>query len=281
MAMKKIYIMSDMEGVSGELDWVNLNWRNPEPHRHGTLLLAGDLNAAIQGALDGGATEILVCDAHAGGGNIKPGMLIPPAKFLYPRGSEDYLPKLDSSYDCCFLVGAHAMAGTPGAHLCHTQTEEWIAYSINGSVCGEIAQVAAITGDYGVPIALVTAGSLAIAEARAILGDGPEYVTVKFDQLDGPPRLLDLEKALQLIRDAARRAVSQSGHLKPYKVDLPAKIGLRCATPEFAEKVVRISGSKRVDDLTIEFVARRQRDVIGKLFEHSMFKKLDPAVYTN
>lgn len=281
MAMKKIYMMSDMEGVSGELDWVHLNWRNPEPHRHGTSLLAGDLNAAIAGAVEGGATEILVCDAHAGGGNIKPGMLIPPAKFIYPRGSEDYLPRLDPSYDACFLIGAHALAGTPGAHLCHTQTEEWLAYSINGVVRGEIAQVAAIAGDYDVPIALVTAGSLAIAEARALLGEGPEYVTVKHDRLDGPPDLIEISEAHRLIRNAARRAVSQSNDLKPYKIDLPAKIGLRCATPEFADIIVRISGSIRIDERTVEFVADRQRDVLGKLFEHSMFKKLEQDACTN
>lgn len=279
MSMKKIYIMSDMEGVSGELDWANLNWRNKEPHRHGTSLLVGDLNAAIEGAVQGGAEAIVVCDAHGGGGNVRPGMLRAPAQLFYPRGSEDYLPEIDSSFDCCFMIGSHAMAQTPGAHLAHTQTEEWLAYSINGKICGEIAQVAAIAGAHDVPIGLVTGGSLAIAEARALLGDGTDYVVVKEDRLVGPPKLLPVEVAHDRIRAAARRVVTEAGERKPFKISLPASIKLQCASREFADVIVRISGAARIDEFTVEFTIQRQGEVLGKLFEHSVWKQKDADLF--
>jgi D-amino peptidase len=58
----KVFISCDMEGVAGIVDWSQC--RAPgQPYEEGRALLLGEVNAAIDGALAGGATEIVCNDS--------------------------------------------------------------------------------------------------------------------------------------------------------------------------------------------------------------------------
>lgn len=107
----KIYIMTDMEGISGvrepsQCDRNHLAWQSAR------RLLVGDVNAAISGAMDGGADEVLVSDGHGGGFNFLLEEMDPRATYERPNGARDYLPGLDETFSGVFQIGAHAMAGT-------------------------------------------------------------------------------------------------------------------------------------------------------------------------
>src|SRR5512136_889905 len=69
-----VYIMTDMEGVAGVLDFEN--WTSPESRYYddGKEFLTLEVNAAIEGFARGGATEFLVVDGHGYGG-INPKLL--------------------------------------------------------------------------------------------------------------------------------------------------------------------------------------------------------------
>ena len=65
----KVLISADMEGTAGVTDWEQVLRREPEFVRF-RRLMTEEVNAAILGALEGGAKEIVVSDAHADMRNI-------------------------------------------------------------------------------------------------------------------------------------------------------------------------------------------------------------------
>src|SRR5690349_2302489 len=103
----KIYIMTDMEGVSGIS---TQDQTNPTSHHYdgGRRLLCADVNAAIAGAFDGGADEVVVSDGHHSGFNLILSEMDPRATYLRPNGRLDYLHGIDDSFAGVMCVGYHA-----------------------------------------------------------------------------------------------------------------------------------------------------------------------------
>src|SRR5690348_6847262 len=112
----KIYIMTDMEGISGICNYEQTNPESPH-YVAGRLLLCADVNAAIAGAFDGGADEVVVSDGHHSGFNLILEKMDPRATYLRPNGRLDYLRGIDESFAGVFGVGYHAMAGVQNAFL--------------------------------------------------------------------------------------------------------------------------------------------------------------------
>ena len=67
----KVFISFDMEGVAGIVDWAQC--RPPgQAYEEGRALLLGEVNAAIDGAMAAGATEIACNDSHGAMNNLNP-----------------------------------------------------------------------------------------------------------------------------------------------------------------------------------------------------------------
>jgi len=177
----KIYIMTDMEGVAGILD--HDNWcAAPErgyPGRYydlGRELLTREVNAAIDGICQAGATEIVVSDGHGQGG-IHPVLLDRRAQLT--RGFPSGWPGvLDASFDAVMWIGQHAKAGTPYAHLAHTQSFRYLEQRINGVAVGEFGQLLFCASELGVP-AIFGSGDEAFCREAAEMVPGIVTVAVK------------------------------------------------------------------------------------------------------
>jgi len=148
---KKVFISIDMEGISGIVDW----GQTGDAYRK---LMAGDLNAAIEGALAAGVKEVVVSDDHSGGKNLQPeeiqkeAILISgkPKPWLMMAGISD-------EYDAALYVGYHAMKGTENGVLAHTISGSIVdGIWINGRETGEFGLNAALAGWYGVPSVFVS-----------------------------------------------------------------------------------------------------------------------------
>src|SRR6476620_4936693 len=142
----KILIVTDMEGVGGvnNADEQLLpGQRRYDESRH---LLAGELNAAIQGAISAGATDIVVWDGHDGSRSLSIEDIDPRARLIQGRPTPANYYLADRAYDAIMFVGQHAMAGAKGGVLAHSQSFAMERISINGRAVGEIGQVAAIAG---------------------------------------------------------------------------------------------------------------------------------------
>jgi D-amino peptidase len=177
----RIYVMTDMEGVAGMLD--HDNWCQPASERYagrfyaqGRRLLTEEVNACVRGLLAGGATEIVVSDGHGAGG-IDPELLHPRAQLLrgWPRG---WPLELDATFDAVAWVGQHAKAGTPLAHMAHTQWFDALDLSINGLSIGELGQFALCALELGVPCIFASGDEALCREAEALI-EGIETVAVK------------------------------------------------------------------------------------------------------
>jgi len=83
----KVYISADMEGIGGVSTWdvqASAKGREYEQFRR---LMTQEVNAAIQGAFEAGATEVLVSDAHRDAQNINVELLDRRANLIraWPR----------------------------------------------------------------------------------------------------------------------------------------------------------------------------------------------------
>jgi D-amino peptidase len=176
-ARMKIFIMTDLEGVAGVLDFDN--WCLPSSRYYDMAkeLLTREVNAAIDGFFAAGATEIVVADGHGAGG-INPLLLDPRAELMRYWAPPVYPFGLDKTYDAIAWVGQHAMSRTEFAHLAHTGLFYVFEFTFNGMAIGEFGQIALCASELGVP-AIFGAGDKAFCEEASALAPGIETAAIK------------------------------------------------------------------------------------------------------
>jgi D-amino peptidase len=254
----KIYIMTDMEGASGIRQQEECQTDGPmfEPARK---YLMGDVNAAVAGCFDGGATEVVVND----GRTLDMEQMDPRASYETPVGGWHPLPGLDESFDGFMVVGGHAMAGTSNAFLDHTQSSvAWHDYYINGKRYGEIGQWTAVAGHFGAPLLFVCGDRAACEEADRQF---PGAVTVAVKEAISRNRAritLPPERAHEAIREGAKQAMSLVGKLEPWKLEPPIEIKLEFNRSDLADNVAHHAGVERVDARTVRKIVERGCDVM-------------------
>lgn len=225
-------IRSDIEGVTGVT-----TYQQAEDSELGRAMLANDLNAAVEGLLSTGDHEIVIYDEHTDGRNISLDDL--PDSVSVICGKPQYRPDwggIDSSYDAMIMVGFHARSGVKDALLPHSYSRKNLNIRINGTVVGEIGVEAAIAGDFGVPLWLVTGDSAGMAEARQIV-PGVKTVTVKEAMGEFAARCLPPKLTTKLIYDAAKNIVQSPPDVKPLKFNTPVELEIDLAQSDYAKKL--------------------------------------------
>jgi len=248
----RIYIHTDLEGVSG-IGRGEMVPRDSEDYEYCRELLMGDLNAAVDGAFAGGATEVFVLDSHGGGGNFI-------LSTLDKRAQNDVRPNgkwwgiMDDRCDATYFIGAHAMAGTMNAFLDHTQSSlSWYNYSINGRRMGELAQWALVAGHFGVPMVMVSGDEAACVEARQFFCPC-ETATVKTGTERQRADCLPLEQARQRIWQAAHDAIAHVHEAKPFRPQTPYEIITQFTRADYADNAARSGKVDRIDARTVRKV---------------------------
>jgi D-amino peptidase len=123
----KILIAVDMEGITGVTTWDQVTAGHTEYARFRTLMTE-DVNAAIRGAFDAGATETIVADGHWNGSNILIEDLDRRARLNSGSPSPlSMMQGIDESVDAVFFIGYHARNGSPNAILDHTWSSRTVA----------------------------------------------------------------------------------------------------------------------------------------------------------
>jgi D-amino peptidase len=205
----KVYISVDMEGITG----VAVKAQVVEGHaayERARRFMTSDINAAVAGAFDAGATEVVVNDGHFTMTNILLEDLDPRARLITGRNKHlAQMEGLDSSYTAVFYVGYHASVGTADAVINHTYLGKAVReIRRNGRAASEAEINSGIAGHFGVPIALITGDDKAVAEATAALGN-IESVVVKRGLDRYVANTLTLQASAVLIREAAQRALKR------------------------------------------------------------------------
>ncbi len=245
-----ILIMTDLEGISG-IDKMEMVSEVGTPgHKIGLERLMLDVNAAVEGAYEGGAEAVFVVDGHGGGKNFIKEMLDPRAVQLEGKAWQEMISS--RKIDAYMEVGAHAMAGTINGFLDHTQNSmRWYNYYVNGRRSGEIAQGAIFAGAFDIPFVMVSGDEAACVEAKDFLGD-IECAVVKYGTGRNTAKLVPLDEALIRIKTAARESLKLVGKVKPYKPLLPLEVKLEFCRSDFCEAIVqRNDDVERLDARTI------------------------------
>jgi D-amino peptidase len=108
----KVFISADIEGVGGVVRGEQSSRDNAD-YAHARKLMTAEVNSAIRGAFDGGATEVVVTDAHSIGLNLISDDVDERARLILgtPRRL-GMMEGVDLGFDAAFFIGYHASAGT-------------------------------------------------------------------------------------------------------------------------------------------------------------------------
>lgn len=265
----RVFVSADMEGISGITTTEDVTKETPEYDR-GQELLHGDVNAAIEGAIAGGATEVLVNDAHSTMRNLDRARLDERAHLI--RGNtkpRSMMQGLSAEYDGTLFVGYHAKAGTPRAVLNHTFFGwKLIQLRINGHEVGELGWNARLARELDVPVVLVSGDDTTADEARAELGDEVETVEVKHGIDRFTARCRPVQETQAEIRDRAERAVSRisDGVVAMPQIETPIRIEADWATTNQAARAAASLGVERTDGRT----TRVKDDAYSDVYERSV-----------
>lgn len=253
----KVFISVDMEGITGI---VHADQTTPGTGEYGNgcAWMVADANAAVEGALSAGATEVVVNDSHGSMRNIDPALLHPQAVLISGTPKPlSMMQGIDASFQACLLIGYHAKAGTQDAILDHTISGSVVrAIKVNGVELPELGLNAAIAGYYGVPVVLVSGDAAVCKQTTEVLGK--DVVTVQVKEAYGrlAAKLVPMAEARQMIKAGVRNALVNLGRAKPFKMAAPYTFELGYHVSAQADMgAMLLPTIKRVDARTLAFTA--------------------------
>lgn len=244
----KILVAADMEGITGVTTWDQVTPGHAEYARF-RKLMTQDVNAAIRGAYEAGADEVIVADGHWNGSNILIEELDARARLNTGSPSPfSMMQGINESVDGVMFVGYHARNGTPDAILDHTWSRMTVANVwLNDTLTGEYGLNGAVAGHFGVPIIMVSGDQTACAQVVDILG---EMETAVVKQATGryAAECLPPQMTQDLIFMSAARAVTrlQDGDVPaPFVLDAPVRVTVEFFTSDMADRAAKIPFTQR------------------------------------
>ncbi|GAA1525396.1 M55 family metallopeptidase [Kribbella lupini] len=247
----KVFLSTDMEGTTGVVDWGQVRGPAVE-YEYYRRLLQAEVNAAIDGALAAGATELVVNDSHSTMQNLRPDELHGRASYLSGRHKPLYMMEgLDDSFDAAMFVSYHGSAGATSSVLHHTYNPKAIAeVRLNGVVAGEAGVNALAALAHGVPVVLISGDRVTIDEALPFC-PGIEGVVVKESVSHNAALTVHPELAQERIRDGAESALRRLGDFQLPTIEQPAELTVRYHNRALADLACALRGVEQVDEKVV------------------------------
>ncbi len=257
----KIYISADMEGVTGAVTGEQLGPGGFEYQRF-RQFLTDEVNAAIEGAREAGAREILVSDSHGNGQNLLIDQLPEDVQVVrsWPRPL-GMMQGIDDTFDGAIFIGYHSSTTNPEGIRAHTTSSGRLAaVRVNGVEMTEASYNAAIAGHFDVPVIMISGDDAVVSEAQSVLGD-VEGAVVKWAYGFHSARTLHPAAGQAVIRETARAAVSRIGDFTPYKPDAPIQFEVTFKNYQPSQLLAYLPQVERIDSHSIRFVGDDMVDV--------------------
>jgi len=257
----KVWISVDMEGISGLVRWADVVSAGMDFQRNRRFMTL-DANAAIEGAFEAGASEVVVEENHGVEDlcDLVLDEIDPRCRVVRGAGrpSATTMAGLSREIGVVLFVGHHARAGSFPGIMAHTVSyERFREVRLAGTPIGESEAMTIRAGELGVPVGLI-AGDQVVCAELAKRAPWVEAVCVKRALSNVAGEVIPPARARGEIRAGAQRAVARAllGELPPYRgapapheieVELraPLEDSLRAnlaALPEFeiaSERLVR------------------------------------------
>jgi D-amino peptidase len=218
----RVLISADMEGLTGVTCPEDCEYGAPRWESARQLMMS-DVNAAVAGFFDGGATEVIVNDAHANKRNLILSDLDPRASAIIGTHKEwGMLQGIDKT-DAVAFIGYHTGAGHQGI-LSHTYIGETIRdVHVNGVSSSEGRMNALLAAEFGVPVVLITGDDLTCDDA-ATYAPKSQMVAVKECIDRYTARCFPPSMTAAMIREAARTSLANehpvSAPTEPFTFDV-------------------------------------------------------------
>jgi len=252
----KVYISVDMEGVAGVVTNEQLGPAGFE-YARARQFMTDEALAAIQGAREAGATEILVSDSHGNGQNLLIDQLPADVTVIrsWPRPLM-MMEGIDSSFAAAVFVGYHSGTSNVSGVRAHTMSSATItSVKLNGVEVPEGGLNAAIAGHFGVPIVAITGDDAAVAEVGKFTGAVPGAVVKRAISFHSAATMTP-KAAQDLIRARVKAGVEQRSSVKPHVLRGPVTLEMTFKHYRAAELLAYLSIVTRVNAHTIRFVGK-------------------------
>jgi D-amino peptidase len=225
--------------------------------------MTDETNAAIEGALAAGATDIIVRDSHGSARNILPDLLHPKADLIRDWAYSPFsmMEGINETFDAIIFIGYHARANTPSATLDHTMSSSAIYdVTLNGKKMPEAGINAFIGGNYGVPVALVAGDSAICQQVKELFGE-VETVAVK-EGIGNAARMLHPKKAQELIKTKTTEALKRLADFQPFTFTPPYTMDITFRDEWRAENASWYPGAERKTNTTVSYTSSDWMDVM-------------------
>lgn len=261
----RIYISADMEGIAGVVTDEQLGPGGFEYERF-RQFMTDEVNAAIDAARAAGATEILVSDSHGNGQNLLIEQLPPDVMVVrsWPRPL-GMMEGIDESFDGVIFIGYHSSTDNTRGVRAHTMSSANVtSLKLNGRIMSEGSMNAAIAGEFGVPVIMVSGDDVAVAENQVIVG-GMEGAVVKWALGFHSARSLTPEAAQEVIRTRVASAISRIDDFEPFVIEPPIEVELSLKHYRPVELLAYLPSVERINSHTLRYIAEDMIDVSGFL----------------
>jgi D-amino peptidase len=248
----KVFVSVDMEGIAGVVNDRQAGREGPDYHVHREQM-AAEANAAVAGAFDAGATEVVVLDSHGGGTTLRPDLMDARATLISgtPR-PWGMVAGLDETFDAVVFVGYHASGSVADGVLSHTFNLSPKVVQLNGQVVGEGGLGAAVAGQFGVPVVFAS-GDRAFVRQIQELGTGLEVLESKEGLARSSAVLVPPAKVVESIRQGVARALGRRRDVRPWRLPGPITLEVELADSVEADRAALVPGMERVDGRTVRY----------------------------
>jgi D-amino peptidase len=259
----KVYISADMEGIAGVASADQLS---PAAFDYSAARgwMTGEVKAAMAGAVEAGATEIVISDSHGNGESLLIDQLTStvPVRIVrsFPRPL-GMMEGLDSSFAAVIFIGYHTSTSSLTGVRAHTISSALLTrVSLNGVAQSEAGLNAAIAAHFGVPVVMITGDDQIVAETKQRLGN-IEGVAVKQAIGFHSAETMIPSVAAEQIHQRAKVAVERRGQMKPYPMTRPITLEVSMKNYRPVELLGYLSNVQRIDSHTIRFAGRDMIEV--------------------
>lgn len=265
----KVYISSDIEGTAGITNWNEAEKAHAD-YKEFRDLMTGEVRSAIDGAIEAGAKEIVLKDAHDSGRNILTEDLPDCVKIVrsWSGSPLSMVQELDESFAAVIFTGYHSRAGAESNPLAHTMNLNVGELRLNGVPASEFHLHATAAGYYNVP-AVFLSGDQGICTDAERLNPGMETVAT----LEGIGRStvsIMPKLARKRIKEGVKRALSGNRAACVMKPAAETVMEVFFTNPTSAYNAAFYPGAKHIGNRTVQFahkdffeIMRAQHFILG------------------
>ena len=257
----KIFISADIEGVTGATHWDETDLPKADYAAFREQMTA-EVAAACEGALQAGATEIWVKDAHDSARNIIAAKLPSEVRLIRGWSSHPFgmVQELDETFQAAMMIGYHSRAASGSSPLAHTMTGSFSQIVLNDRYASEFLIHTYAAAYVHVPVVLVS-GDKGLCDEVTQFNPLITTVAVK-EGIGGSTVNIHPNVATARIREGAARALS--GDLSQLQNPLPPHFTIELGYHDHtkAYPLGFYPGATLVDPYTVRFEADSYFDIL-------------------